>query len=237
MRKNLKLLDELQEIDLKIDGFKGEKEALLQEIADLDSKVEEARSAIAEKTGELAILDTEKAQLEESVATETENIARSEAHQKEIKTQKEYQAVAKEITTAKKLKGELEEQILQKIGQADALRGEVAALEESRSALEQNVAEQKGALQEKIDKLEEGIAQDIAARETVVKGLPPQMLRRYGMLREQRRGVAVVEARDGSCLGCNMQLPPQLYNMLFRGDELITCPHCQRVLVLRREEK
>jgi predicted nucleic acid-binding Zn-ribbon protein len=57
------------------------------------------------------------------------------------------------------------------------------------------------------------------------------------MLREQRRGIAVVEARDGSCLGCNMQLPPQLYNSLFRGDDLITCPHCQRVLVLRREEK
>jgi predicted nucleic acid-binding Zn-ribbon protein len=231
------MLDELQAIDLKIDGFKGEKESLLAEIAVLDGKVAGAQSAIAEKKGELATLEEEKQKLEESIAVEAENISRSETHQKEIKTQKEYQAVSKEITTAKKLKAELEEQILQKIGQGDAMKADIATLEENETALAQNVAVEKAAVQEKIDRLEEGIAQDAATREEVVKGLPPMMLRRYDMLRGQRRGIAVVEARDGSCLGCNMQLPPQLYNSLFRGDDLITCPHCQRVLVLRREEK
>ena len=53
--------------------------------------------------------------LEENFTAESENIVRSEAHLKEIKTQKEYQAVSKEISGAKKLTAELEEQILQKI--------------------------------------------------------------------------------------------------------------------------
>lgn len=237
MRKNLKMLDELQEIDLKIDGFKGEKEALLAEAAALDAKVAELLSAIAEKKGELAALEEEKQKLEESIAVEMENIARAEAHQKEIKTQKEYQAVSKEIATAKKLKAELDEQILQKIGQADALKADIASLEDNQTELAGNVAAEKVVVQENIARLEEGIAQDFAAREEVVKVLPPMMLKRYGRLREQRRGIAVVEARDGSCLGCNMQLPPQLYNSLFRGDEIITCPHCQRVLLLRRNEE
>jgi predicted nucleic acid-binding Zn-ribbon protein len=35
-------------------------------------------------------------------------------------------------------------------------------------------------------------------------------------------------------MGCNMQIPPQMYNLLFRGDDLHACPHCQRVLVLRQ---
>ena len=235
MRKNLKMIDELQTIDLKIDGYKGEKEALLEEVAALEGKVSGAQGAIAEKNEELATLEEEKGNLEEGIATELENIRRSEANQKEIKTQKEYQAVSREIATAKKVIGELEEQILQKIGKIDELRVEIAGHEENLSSLEQNIDAQKGEVHGRIDLLEADIVQVSVARDEIVKGLPATMIRRYGMLREQRRGVAVVEARGGSCLGCNMQIPPQLYNTLFRVDELINCPHCQRILVLRQE--
>jgi uncharacterized protein len=237
LRNNLKLLDELQSIDLKIDSCNGEKEALLEEIAALDTKVAEAQSAIAAKKEELALLNEDKEKLEEGIAAELENITRSESHQKEIKTQKEYQAVSREIATAKKLSAELEEQLLQKIGQADELNVAINGIVETLSVLEQNITVQKVEVQGKISRLEEAINCDAAEREAIAKGLPAMMLRRYGILREQRRGVAVVEARDGSCLGCNMQLPPQLYNTLFRGEELITCPHCQRMLVLRQEDK
>jgi predicted nucleic acid-binding Zn-ribbon protein len=232
----LKLLGELQEIDLKVDSLQGEKEGLLAEIATLEQQVAGVQSEIASKNGELTELDEEKQRLEESLAAETDNIARSETRLKEIKTQKEYQAVSKEVSTAKKLKAELEEQILQKIAQIEELRGDIAGREENLMALEENVAGQKGEVQKKIEQLEAAIAADSAVREAAAKGLPASVLRRYGLLREQRRGIAVVEAKDGYCLGCNMQLPPQLYNTLFRGDDLITCPHCQRVLLLRREE-
>lgn len=237
MRKNLKMLDALQEIDLKIDAFKGEKESLLAELAQLDGKVAAAEAAMADKNNELALVEEEKRSLDENLAMETENITRSDARLKEIKTQKEYQAVAKEITTARKMKGELEEQVLQKIGRVEELKGEIAGMEENLAALAENIASQKGEVQGKIDQLEEGIAKDVVAREEAVKTLPSSVVRRYNLLREQRRGIAVAEAKGGSCLGCNMNLPPQLYNTLYRGDELITCPHCQRILVLRQEEK
>ncbi|KAF0215744.1 MAG: hypothetical protein FD174_3990 [Geobacteraceae bacterium] len=235
MRKNLKMLDELQAIDLKLDGVKGEKEAFLQAMAVLEGNVAEAQSGIAERNAELAALEEEKQGLEETLAAETENIARSEARLKEIKTQKEYQAVSKEIATAKKLKAELEEQVLQKISQFDELKGEIAGREENLRALEENVDSQKAELQANIERLEADTVSDVTAREAAVKSLPASVIRRYSLLREQRKGLAVVEAKDGYCLGCNMNLPPQLYNSLFRGDDLITCPHCQRMLVLRQE--
>jgi predicted nucleic acid-binding Zn-ribbon protein len=235
LQKNLKMLDELQEIDLKIDGFKGEKDALLEELTSLDGKVAAAEAGIAEKSNELVLFEEEKLALDENLAAEAENISRSDARLKEIKTQKEYQAVSKEINTARKLKTELEEQALQKIGRIEELKAEIAGQAENLTALQENIAAQKGEVQSKIDQLEDGIGKDVAAREELVKALPATMIRRYTLLREQRRGIAVVEAKAGSCLGCNMNLPPQLYNTLFRGDELITCPHCQRILVLRQE--
>ena len=233
MRKNLKLLDELQTIDLKNDGFSEEKEGLLNGLAELDAELIGGRDAVAAKKEELTFLKEEREKLEEGIAAEQDNIRRSEAHQKEIKTQKEYQAVSKEIAAAKKLGAELEEQLLQKIGQIDELTAAIAGIEETLMTLEQQVNIRKNELQEKIDRLEAELDSGMVAREAIVKGLPASVTRRYGILREQRRGVAVVEAREGSCLGCNMQLPPQLYNTLFRADELILCPHCQRILILR----
>ncbi|HEY6839182.1 MAG TPA: C4-type zinc ribbon domain-containing protein [Geobacteraceae bacterium] len=235
MQKNLKVLTELQEIDLKADGLRGEKEVVLGEIAALEQKLNEAAEAVAAKNAELETVQAEKDDVEANLATEVDNIVRSEARLKEIKTQKEYQAVSKEITSAKKLKQELEEQALQKLARADEIKGEIAAMEADLKALEENSAARKADLDARVGELDAAIATDNAAREAAVKSLPASVMKRYNTLRVQRRGIAVVEARDGSCLGCNMQLPPQLYNSLFRGDDLITCPHCQRVLVLKIE--
>jgi len=237
LRKSLTLLDELQQIDLKIDGFNGEKNRLLEEMAKLDTSIEEAEAAISMKNNDLMFAEDERIAIDESLAQEIDNIVRSEQRLKEIKTQKEYQAVSKEITTARKLKSELEEQLAAKLMLLEEQKSEIASLRENLTSLEENIAARKGEVQGAIDRLEEGIAQDITAREEIVKELPASIIRRYAQLREQRRGIAVVEARNGSCLGCNMNLPPQLYNTLFRCDDIIVCPHCQRMLVLRQELK
>ena len=235
MQRNLKVLTELQEIDLKADGLRAEREVLVGEIAALEQRLAEARDAIAAKEAEQAAFIAEKETLEENLAVETDNIAKSESRLRDIKTQKEYQAVSKEISSAKKLKIELEEQVLQKLARIEEIKGEIAGMEADRNSLEENSASRKAELETRIEGLDAEIAADSAAREAAVKVLPASLLKRYLMLREQRRGVAIAEARDGSCLGCNMQLPPQLYNSLFKGDDLITCPHCQRVLVLKLE--
>lgn len=235
MRNKLKSLYELQEIDLRIDGLDGEKGQLIGEVQALEAKLAEAREKIAARREELETLGSEKEALEASLAGEQENITRSESHQKEIKTQKEYQAVSKEISSAKKLITELEEQILQKINAIEEISAEVAKKEGEFAELEGNVASQKEEVQRKVEALESGIAADTVHREEAVKVIPASVMKRYLRLRDQRRGVAVVEAREGNCLGCNMHLPPQLYNTLFRADDVITCPHCQRILIMKQE--
>ncbi|WP_136523729.1 zinc ribbon domain-containing protein [Geomonas ferrireducens] len=235
MRNKLKALYELQEIDLRIDGLDGEKAQLLSEAQALEAKLAEAREKIAAKREEVQALEEEKGALDANLASENENITRSETHLKEIKTQKEYQAVSKEISTAKKQITELEEQILQKINAIDETNGEITKREAELVELEGNVATQQAELQQKVEALEGGISKDVVVREATVKVLPANVMKRYSKLRDQRKGVAVVEAKEGNCMGCNMHLPPQLYNTLFRADDVITCPHCQRILIMKQE--
>ena len=231
------VLEDLQELDLKSDGSQARIQDALSEIEALDGRLLDVRSAVVSKGSEIESTEAERQTLEENLATETANITRSEANLKGITTQKEYQAVNKEIASAKKLIVELEEQILQKITLIDELRAELSTMEGELTALDQNLGVQKAELRKKIESEEAAVASDAKLREERIKSIPPAMFKRYQKLREGRRGIAVVEARAGGCLGCNMQLPPQMYNNLFRGEELITCPHCQRILVLKQEQQ
>jgi predicted nucleic acid-binding Zn-ribbon protein len=229
------LLEDLQELDLKTDGRQGEIQGFLMEIEALDKRLQEAEDVIATRNAELSGLEAERKTLEDNLAAENANISRSEANLKGITTQKEYQAVNKEIASAKKLIVELEEQILQKISRGEELKAEIVQLQADQQQLTENLASQKGEIQVKIDQRQSEAALEGAVREGLASKIPGGMINRYEKLRGARRGVAVVEARDGSCLGCNMHIPPQMYNNLFRGEELITCPHCQRILVLHQE--
>ena len=237
MRNKLMLLEELQELDLKIDGSRGRIQDAMAEIDELAGRLQEAGAAVAAKQEELAGLEAEKTLLEENLAAENANIVRSEANLKGITTQKEYQAVNKEIASAKKLIVELEEQILQKIGRIDELKAELVSAEADYQALEQNTAGQQDEVKVRIAAEEAASATDASERVERVKQIPAGMYKRYEKLREVRRGVAIAVARDGGCLGCNMHIPPQMYNNLYRGEELISCPHCQRILVLHQENQ
>lgn len=235
MGKNVKVLALLQEIDLKIDSARGEKQSLQEGISALETKVEEMRQDIACQNAELEAVEGEKRALEENIAAETDAIARSETRLRDIKTQKEYQAVSKEIAAAKKVKSEVEEQILQIITRSDALKAAIGDRERELLELETASGGQKGELLARIEQLDAIIDENLASREATAQAISPSMIKKYTMLRERRQGVAIVEARNGSCLGCNMNLPPQVFNSLFKIDSLVACPHCQRLLFLRPE--
>jgi hypothetical protein len=233
--KNVRILAQLQEIDLKIDSSRGETLALKGEIDTLEAKAEEKKLEIAQQKTELCSVEAEKQILEENLATESDSIVRSEERLREIKTQKEYQAVSKEIAAAKKVKGDLEDQILQKITRSEELNAIVAEKESNLQEFEANASARKSELQARIDQLDAAASEVRAARDETAKSVLPSMMKRYETLREKRQGVAIAEAKGGSCMGCNMNLPPQLYNNLFKEDTYITCPHCQRLLFMRND--
>ncbi len=227
------VLEDLQELDLKSDGSQTRIQEALAEIEALDSRQQDVKAAVDAKNVEIEDTEAQRLALEENLAAENANIIRSEVNLKGITTQKEYQAVNKEIASAKKLILELEDQILQKISRLEELKTELSSMEADMTVLDENIGVQKTEIKARMLSEEASVTSDAKLRAEHVKAIPPGLLKRYEKLREGRRGVAVVEARDGGCLGCNMQIPPQMYNNLHRGEELITCPHCQRILILK----
>ena len=235
MKKKLDLLEELQGIDQTIDGKKAEQTALKSDIAELEQALAAAQSALTGHQTQMADLRRERAELDAAMHTEQENIKRSETNMKEIRTNKEFQAVGREISAARKQVSELEEQQLQIDTRIEELQATIDTCQAELATLADSTKNGADEKQAAITALQDIIDTATTKHDAIIKELPGNLVRRYTQLREQRRGQALAEARDGSCMGCNMQLPPQLYNTLFKGDEMNFCPHCQRILILKQE--
>ncbi len=231
------MLEELQEVDQLIDTLKGTLVGLQAEMVGINQGVETAREELLQLETTLAQREVERKELETTHAAELENIVRSETNMKEIKTNKEFQAVGREITAARKQVTEIEEQLLQKIGVIEELTGEITTKKSQLDELVENTSQRLQEKQGGVSQVQADIDIETERREGVVKTIPASLVKKFTILREQRRGQALAIARDGYCMGCNMHLPPQLYNNLYKNEELLTCPHCQRILILKLQPK
>lgn len=230
MQDKIKLLKELQAIDQGLKNVRQGREALEKEQATLGSETDRIRAMVENLAAELAKLREERRTLQLALEQEEQNIRRSEGHLPAIKTQKEYVAVLKEIDTAKKLNKDLQDRI-------QAKDGEIAAITRDREEKEQELADLTAKVSDRLEEIARRLAEcesqfgaQVQDRDSLFDQLPVSLRKRYQLLFERRGGLAVVEARNGTCSGCNMHLPPQLFNTLFTIQEIQSCPHCNRLL-------
>jgi len=230
VHKQLQLLRDLQELDTERKTVETERQVGLKEQQALNAELERLQKMVDSLAGEISVLEGEKSELVSAMALEQGNVERSEGRLPQIKTQKEYVAVLKEVDTAKKLSKDLQagidakDEILQSLtADKDEKDGELAANAEQAEARCAEVDASMVAVNKKLVEMDR-------QRAAQLEELPKKLRKRYELLMSRRAGVAIVEARNGACLGCHMQLPPQMFNSLFVLNEIQSCPHCSRLL-------
>lgn len=230
------LLKELQGLDQKLNNIGQDQRKLETERQGIDAEVVRIRDMVASLESSIAELEEQRGQLRLALDQEQANVEKSEGRLPEIKTQKEYLAVLKEIDTAKKLNKDLTEQVEAKNAEIAALNEEKAEKQQSLAEMEEQVEARCAEIEDALKVLEQSRQSLTKQRDSQIDPLPKNLQRSYRLLMERRAGVAVVEARNGACLGCNMHLPPQLFNSLFLAQEIKTCPHCSRMLFVVKED-
>jgi uncharacterized protein len=99
----------------------------------------------------------------------------------------------------------------------------------SSSTLKEHVAAEEKAANEKTAELDAQIAEERKLREVAAARVRPDVLKKYSAIR-MRRGLAMAPVKNGTCQGCNMNIPPQLFNLLQRGDSIELCGTCNRII-------
>jgi len=230
LREEMERLVALQTVDLKIQEMEKVKEEIPQRLAFLEGEfTKEEEKLKAERSG-LEKLQKDRRQKEKDLEEEIDRVKKAEARVFEIKTNKEYQAVLKEIETAKKLNRQREEEILGILERFEEMQTQLGQhekiLEAKRKEYQREVAE----LKQKAASFEAEMADEMRQRQAQEKKIPQELLSKYRMLSEKRQGVAVARVINGVCQACNMNLRPQLYIELQKQDSLIACPNCNRIL-------
>lgn len=232
MQEKLQLLKELQALDVNRQSLLEQRQKFLDEQDVLQAEVDRIQGMVDSLAEEMDGLNEERRELAQALAIEEENVERSESRLPQIKTQKEYVAVLKEIDTAKKLLKELGDKIAEKDKSLAGLGEEKQEKDAELTELNQQVEARRAELGAQLAEVDGGLETMTGEREDLLGKLPKGLRKRYDLLLDRRGGVAVVEAKEGACLGCNMQLPPQQFNSLYTADEVQSCPHCNRLLFI-----
>lgn len=230
MHPQVSILVKLQNLDLSIGKIQKTKENYPQKIELLKNRLEKERKITESEKEKLEKLEKDRRREERTLEEEIERITRSEEKLFSVKTNKEYQAVLKEIALAKESNSEREEKILNILEELDVLRKELWEKEKNFEEISRKFKKESSELEEKLKAFDNQLAEKIKSREKLFSKIDPEIIQMYENLRGGRQGIAVVATKNGFCQGCNMGMPPQLSNEVQKGGDLVFCPNCNRIL-------
>jgi predicted nucleic acid-binding Zn-ribbon protein len=231
----IELLATLQLVDRSLRQKTLEVEEGERRVAALEGAVGERTVATNAAREELATLTARQRDLEGRLAAVETKMRDRRMRITRIRNDKELGLARRELDLLKDETGTLETELVTVMEQVEAATTKTQGLDGELGRLVQERDAEGTALRETIGRLGSEIERERASRSEIVKAVDGELRRKYEMIFSRRGGLAVVEVREGTCQGCRMRVPPQLYNEIQRNEQVILCPSCQRMLYWRAE--
>ena len=230
MKHNLSPLIALQKLDLRIMEINTQRRKIPERLQIVEAPLREAQQLLQQTSAGMEALVKERRSHEKDLEAHEAHTEKMKSRLSELKSNKEYQAHLFEIEVSNKKKGDFEEKILVCMEKIEQLQQTAKEAQAKVSVVEKAFAQEKLVL----DELEKKLAAELADLESqqqahsahVEKGL----LVRYNSIKAARKDQALAEIKEGTCSGCRLQLPPQLISEVKRGENILTCPYCRRML-------
>ncbi len=237
MLPELSLLIDLQELDKEILEVSDLLERLPRQV---EVRSQEIENLLMEQTVHqkgIEELNRQRRELEMEMADMEEAIKKSRQRLMDIKSNIEYRAMLKEIAFKEDQRDQRETRILELMDQLEANNQALVGFEHRREELQQSLDQLRQEVDIQVAVRQEQLAGLEQKRLVLRQELPPFLLKRYEFIRQRHNCTTVAEARHGVCLGCHLNILPQHYIDLQKGQEILQCPNCQRILYwLGKEE-
>lgn len=229
MREQLKLLEELQRHDARLIELDALQKSLPQKLIAAEHAIAELERLLERERAELLDNETFRKGQEADQKDTQEQLTRAKAKLSQVKNMKESNAAQREVETTRRQLDTREEEV-QKLGAAlDQQRAMIADHEARLQQSQRDLGAQREATQARLSEIQGELAEAQKVSDEMAKQLRPEILKKYRNVR-LRRIPAVVVVKDGTCGGCHMRIPPQLYNIIQRGSSLEQCPTCNRII-------
>ena len=232
MQEKIMALYELQKIDSKIDEINKVKGELPLEVQDLEDEMAGMKTRIEHINAEIEELNTLTKQRKREVDQAKIMIGNYKEQQNNVRNNREFDAITKEIEI------ELAEKRLKEY--SAGVKAKKLQLEEAENLSVERAADlaAKKAELEGIEAETAPLVAEYAAQgERVKEKIDERLLAAYDRIRRNvRNGLAVVTVKRDACGGCFNRIPPQRQVDIRQGKKIIICEYCGRILVADPDE-
>jgi predicted nucleic acid-binding Zn-ribbon protein len=231
------LLISLQECDSQLVKLSLKKVKLPEKICKMEDDFRLYKESVEQNKRKYEELKAQRTECEATVKKLSDGMIKTRERLLEVKNNKEYQAMLKEIETSEKTRGDVESRIIVLMDEMDKLIVLVKKDEETLKQAESNHEKEKKIIEDDLNAIEADTVTWTEKRAVLAKSVSADLLARYERIRKRNNGIGVIPVWKAVCKGCHMNIPPQLYNELQRSDELLTCPNCNRIMYFQNQEE
>jgi len=233
VKEELAKLVDLQITDTNLRRLKKAIETADQRRAEIEQEFEQHASSIREIQYRRDTVQAERDELERQIAENKTYLERADRNLKHSQNQKEYETAMRETDALQKQIGTLETTMLEKITAVEEIEKVLAERAEEINTLESKREAALAAFDKEIASARKEFDKETDKRQKVFVTLPKNLASVYDrMAQRSKDGIAVAEVVNGSCSACYMQLRPQMQLNVKRGDQIITCENCARILYI-----
>lgn len=232
--KQIEQLVVLQTVDSEMITLERILEDAPKQLVTLQEKriyLQQQQSIIQEK---MDVLLEQKSKIEFEIENDSQKVKKSKNKLMLVENTKEYHAMMREMDNLEKMNRQREEERSNLLADMSDLEGRKEALQSDIDALTASIDAQQstldGEMAEKRARLKVLAKEKAKASEAV----PAPILVRYNFIRDRISNPVIVPVSEGVCRGCHISIPPQAYIDLQKGEQILSCPNCQRIVYWER---
>jgi uncharacterized protein len=230
MHPDIHKLIDLQQVDTRIAVLKAEVAALPVQVRQIEAKLAVSKARVEAVQAAIKADETARRKYESEIQDQQQKISKYRDQSLNVKTNQEYKALLSEIEQAEAEIGKLEDKILEIMVAADARKEELKQAEAALKADTIEVEKEKGRARQQTAEDEKELAEQGARRQELRTNINDDALRHYDRVMKLRHSALAAVHEDQMCSVCRVMLRPQVYQDVVKGEEMVYCDSCQRIL-------
>lgn len=228
--KQIEQLAALQKIDDEIMYLNAFLQNAPLELAQMQGRSVELQDNIKELDEKVAQIAGQRDQLDRDMEDAGLKIKKSKNKLMMVSNSKEHQAMIREIDNLEKMNRNREEEKVALMEEIARQEETLADVKKEFADLHQEISLKKKQINQKLQSSKERLKALQGLRGEAEEVIPKPILSRYQFIRSRLSQPVVVAVGQGICSGCNISIPPQTYNVLQKGEQILSCPNCHRII-------
>lgn len=160
-----------------------------------------------------------------------------ESQMDDISTQREYEALDKEIRSSGDREVEVRRELQREEERLSEMEGIIEKEEGVIAKIDTEVTDEKARIEAEVATQETLLQELLKEEEKITPGLDVELLFKFERIIRSKEGLGIVPLKSGICTGCHIILPPFFTNRVRSGEEIIFCPNCSRIVFYGGEEE